>query len=80
MAELYSPNGIGLIVFSGDTQQVQSVEASDACAYSRKNRSCAAPPSPVQRQTVREYREAIEELRTNPDRGFSKLYDIGAIR
>ena len=68
------------IVFSGDTQQVQSVEASDSLRVLEKESQLRSTSPPVQRQTVREYREAIEELRTNPDRGFSKLDDIGAIR
>ena len=34
----------------------------------------------VQRQTVKDYREAIQELRRNPERGFEKLDAIGAVR
>jgi conjugative relaxase-like TrwC/TraI family protein len=69
------------IVFSGDTQQIQSVEASDALrVLERESQLRSTSLTQVQRQTVREYREAIEELRTNPDRGFSKLDDIGAVR
>jgi len=34
----------------------------------------------VQRQTAQGYREAIEELRRNPERGFEKLDQIGAVR
>jgi hypothetical protein len=34
----------------------------------------------VQRQTVAEYRDAVQELRRNPASGFEKLERIGAIR
>jgi hypothetical protein len=34
----------------------------------------------AQRQTVTDYREAIQELRRDPERGFEKLDQIGAIR
>lgn len=33
----------------------------------------------VQRQTKKDYREAIQELRKNPERGFQKLDAIGAV-
>jgi hypothetical protein len=34
----------------------------------------------VQRQTDQAYRQAIESLRRNPDTGFDRLEDIGAVR
>ena len=69
------------IVFSGDTHQIQSVEACDALRILEKeSRLKSASLTQVQRQTVRGYREAIQELRRNPDRGFEKLDEIGAIR
>ena len=33
----------------------------------------------VQRQTIADYREAIKELRRDPERGFEKLVEIGAV-
>jgi hypothetical protein len=36
--------------------------------------------SEVQRQTAQGYREAIQELRRDPERGFDKLEQIGAVR
>jgi hypothetical protein len=34
----------------------------------------------VQRQTSKDYRDAIQELRSHPERGFTKLDAIGAVR
>jgi hypothetical protein len=34
----------------------------------------------VQRQTLAEYREAVEDLRRNPAAGFAKFEQLGAIR
>jgi ATP-dependent exoDNAse (exonuclease V) alpha subunit len=34
----------------------------------------------VQRQTRKDYRDAMEELRRNPERGFAKLDAMGAVR
>jgi len=34
----------------------------------------------VQRQTRKDYRDAMEELRRNPERGFAKLEAMGAVR
>jgi ATP-dependent exoDNAse (exonuclease V) alpha subunit len=69
------------IVFSGDTRQIQSVEACDALRVLEKEsrlKSCSL--TQVQRQTVVDYREAVQELRRSPERGFLKLEQIGAIR
>jgi len=69
------------MVFSGDTQQIQSVEAGDALrVLEKESRLKSAALTGVQRQTRREYREAIQELRENPARGFQKLDAIGAVR
>src|SRR5437879_9358047 len=68
------------IVFSGDTRKIQSVQARDALRVLEKEsrlKSCSL--TQVQRQTVADYREAIQELRRNPERGFEKLEQIGAI-
>ncbi len=69
------------VVFTGDTKQIQSVEAGDSLRILEKEsllRSVSL--TQVQRQTVRDYRDAIEELRRNPVRGFEKLETIGAVR
>jgi ATP-dependent exoDNAse (exonuclease V) alpha subunit len=69
------------IVFSGDTRQIQSVEACDALRVLEKEsrlKSCSL--TQVQRQTVVDYREAIQKLRRSPEWGFHQLEQIGAIR
>jgi conjugative relaxase-like TrwC/TraI family protein len=69
------------LIFSGDTMQIRSVEASDALRILEKESQLKSVSlTQVQRQTSAEYREAIEELRRNPEGGFDKLDDIGAIR
>jgi ATP-dependent exoDNAse (exonuclease V) alpha subunit len=68
------------VVLSGDTRQLQSVDASDALRIlERESRLQSVPLTQVQRQTAREYREAIEELRRNPARGFNHLERMGAV-
>ena len=69
------------VVFSGDTKQTRSVEAGDALRVLEKEsrlKSCSL--TQVQRQTAVQYREAVQELRRSPERGFLKLELIGAIR
>jgi conjugative relaxase-like TrwC/TraI family protein len=69
------------IIFSGDTKQIRSVEASDALrVLERESRLKSVSLSEVQRQTALGYREAIQELRRDPERGFDKLEQIGAVR
>jgi DNA polymerase III delta prime subunit len=69
------------IVFSGDTKQIQSVEAGDALRILEKeSRLKTVALTQVQRQTRKEYRGAMEELRRNAGRGFAKLDAMGAIR
>ena len=69
------------LVFSGDTKQIQSVEAGDALrVLEKESRLKSAALTEVQRQTKKEYREAIQELRKNPERGFQKLDAVGAVR
>jgi conjugative relaxase-like TrwC/TraI family protein len=68
------------IVFSGDTHQIQSVEACDALRIlETESRLRSVSLTQVQRQSVIGYREAIQELRRNPERGFEKLEAIGAV-
>ena len=69
------------IIFSGDTKQIRSVEASDALrVLERESHLKSVSLSEVQRQTAQGYREAIQELRRDPERGFDKLEQIGAVR
>ena len=69
------------IVFSGDTRQIQSVEASDALRVLEKESQLKSISlNEVQRQTGHGYREAVEELRRDPEHGFDKLEKMGAIR
>jgi ATP-dependent exoDNAse (exonuclease V) alpha subunit len=69
------------IVFSGDTQQIQSVEAGDALrVLENESRLKSTALTEVYRQATPDYREAIQELRCNPEAGFEKLDRIGAVR
>ena len=69
------------IVFSGDTRQIQSVEAADALRILEKESQLKSTSlTQVQRQTNLNYRQAIEELRRTPVGGFQKLEAIGAVR
>ncbi len=69
------------ILLSGDTRQIQSVEAGDALRVLEKgSRLHSVSLNQVQRQTQAEYRTAVEELRQDPARGFSKLEQMGAVR
>jgi ATP-dependent exoDNAse (exonuclease V) alpha subunit len=69
------------LVFSGDTRQIQSVEAGDALRVLEKESELKSVAlTQVQRQTRKDYRKAIQELRRCPERGFQKLEAIGGIR
>ena len=69
------------ILFSGDTRQIQSVEASDALRIlERESQMKSISLTGVQRQTQAEYRDAIQTLRQAPEQGVQKLEQLGAIR
>ena len=69
------------ILFSGDTRQIQSVEASDALRIlERESQMKSVSLTGVQRQRQAEYRDAIQTLRQAPEQGFQKLKQLGAIR
>jgi conjugative relaxase-like TrwC/TraI family protein len=69
------------IIFSGDTRQIQSIQAGDALRVLEKESHLKSTSlTQVQRQTALDYRKAIQELRRNPQRGFEKLDQIGAVR
>jgi conjugative relaxase-like TrwC/TraI family protein len=69
------------LVFCGDTKQIQSVEAGDALQMlEQESRLKSVALTQVRRQTKKDYRESIQELRRNPERGFAMLDAIGAVR
>jgi len=69
------------ILFSGDTRQIQSVEASDALRIlERESQMKSVSLTGVQRQGQAEYRDAIQTLRHSPEQGFEKLERLGAVR
>jgi hypothetical protein len=69
------------IVFSGDTKQIQSIEACDALrVLEKESRLKGIGLTQVKRQINDGYRQAIKELRRNPEAGFEKLDAIGAVR
>ncbi|MGH9376356.1 MAG: ATP-dependent DNA helicase, partial [Terriglobia bacterium] len=68
------------ILFSGDTRQIQSVEASDALrTLERESQMKSVSLTGVQRQTHAPYRDAIQTLRHSPEQGFEKLERLGAV-
>ena len=68
------------VVFSGDTRQIQSVEASDALrVLERESQMKSVSLTGVQRQTHAQYRDAIQTLRQAPEEGFEKLERLGAV-
>lgn len=69
------------ILFSGDTRQIQSVEASDALrVLERESQMRSVSLTGVQRQTNAHYRDAVQTLRQFPEEGFEKLERLGAVR
>ena len=69
------------ILFSGDTRQLQSVEASDALRILEKESQMKSVSlMAVQRQTQAQYRDAIQTLRHSPEQWFEKLEKLGAVR
>jgi conjugative relaxase-like TrwC/TraI family protein len=69
------------ILFSGDTRQLQSVEASDALRIlEQESKMKSVSLTAVQRQTRAEYRDAIQALRHSPEQGLEKLEQLGAVR
>jgi len=69
------------IIFSGDTRQIRSVEASDALRILETESGLKSISlTGVQRQTNPDYREAIKTMRRSPEEGFAKLEELGAVR
>ena len=68
------------ILFSGDTRQIQSVEASDALRIlEHESQMKSVSLTGVQRQSNAAYRDAIQTLRESPEQGFEKLERLGAV-
>jgi ATP-dependent exoDNAse (exonuclease V) alpha subunit len=62
------------VLFFGDTRQIQSVEASDALRIlERESQMKSISLTGVQRQTLAEYRDAIQTLRDSPEAGNALL-------
>jgi len=83
MAELVhlAQDRFARIVFSGDTRQIHSVEASDALrVLEKESKLRSVSLKQVQRQQGDAYREAVEQLRADPDSGFERLERMAAIR
>ncbi len=69
------------VLFSGDTRQIQSVEASDALRIlERESHMKSLSLNAVQRQVHPEYRDAVQTFRQSPSQGFEKLDAFGAVR
>jgi ATP-dependent exoDNAse (exonuclease V) alpha subunit len=78
---LQLPEGkMARVLFSGDSRQIQSVEASDALRIlERESQMKSVALTGVQRQTHAQYRNAIQTLRQAPEQGFEKLERLGAV-
>jgi conjugative relaxase-like TrwC/TraI family protein len=69
------------IVFSGDTRQISSVEASDALRILEQESALKSVSlTEIQRQTNSLYRQAVKTIRHSPEEGFEQLERLGAIR
>jgi len=69
------------ILFSGDTRQIQIVEASDALRIlERESHMKSVSLNGVQRQSKTEYRDAIQTFRQSPEQGFDRFEQLGAVR
>jgi len=68
------------IMFCGDTKQIQSVEAGDALRILQKeSRMKSVSLTTEQRQTTKDYRQAIHQLREDPAKGLNELERMGAV-
>jgi conjugative relaxase-like TrwC/TraI family protein len=69
------------IVFSGDTRQISSVEASDALRILEQESGLKSVSlTEIQRQTNSLYRQAVKTIRHSAEEGFAQLEKLGAIR
>jgi conjugative relaxase-like TrwC/TraI family protein len=68
------------IIFSGDTRQIQSVEAGDSLRIlENESKLASIELTEITRQKNPEYLAAIKAMRKDPARGFELLSDAGAI-
>lgn len=80
LVELADKKGARVLT-SGDTAQIKSVSEGDAVRVLEcESKLRGVSLRQVQRQLNKEYREAVEALRTNPADAFSKFEAMGAIR
>ena len=69
------------IVFSGDTSQLQPVEAGDALlVFEKHSRLQTKSLKEVLRQQEERYADAVETFRDDPNRGFNRLLAMNVIR
>jgi conjugative relaxase-like TrwC/TraI family protein len=68
------------VVFSGDTQQLQSVEAGDALRIlEAESKLRSVTLTKLERQKTGAYKAAMETLRRDPERGIEMLEGMGAV-
>jgi hypothetical protein len=68
------------LILSGDTKQIQSVEAGDALRVLQKeSRLKTVSLVGERRQTTKDYRNAVHLLRTDPAKGLDRLDGMGAV-
>jgi conjugative relaxase-like TrwC/TraI family protein len=68
------------VIFSGDTQQLQSVEAGDALRILElESKLQGVTLTKLERQKSAPYKAAMEALRRDPERGLEMLEAMGAI-
>lgn len=69
------------IIFSGDTSQIQPVDAGDALLVLEKHSSLQTRSlKEVLRQQTKEYREAVKAFRDDPISGFERLLAMDAFK
>lgn len=68
------------VLFSGDTRQLNAVEAGDVLrVLESQSKLRAIELNKVERQTNADYKKAIETLRRDPQKGLEHLESIGAV-
>jgi conjugative relaxase-like TrwC/TraI family protein len=68
------------VIFSGDTRQIQSVEAGDALRILEKESKLRSVSlTRLERQKSLPYKTAMKELRRDPERGLELLEKMGAV-
>jgi conjugative relaxase-like TrwC/TraI family protein len=69
------------IIFSGDTSQIQPVDAGDALLVLEKHSKLQTESlTQVLRQQRKQYREAVETFRDDPAGGFERLVAMEAVK